>query len=149
MSNVKLVVLTVESVIKMQGEEDQAMELITEGKFYDKAGSRYFIYQESQISGMEGDKTMLKLSQEKVVMHRYGEHNSELSFEENKRYESDYNTPYGPFKMEVLASKVICEVDGNGAGFIELKYEMSIKGIGKTKTTMKITSRAVGSEQDA
>jgi uncharacterized beta-barrel protein YwiB (DUF1934 family) len=149
MSNVKLVVLTVESVIKMQGEEDQVMELITEGKFYDKMGSRYFIYQESHISGMEGDKTMLKLSANKVVMHRYGEHNSELSFEENKRHESDYNTPYGPFKMEVLASKVDYEVAGDGAGFIHLKYEMSIKGIGKTKTTMKITSRAVGSEQDA
>lgn len=141
MTNAKMVILKVESVIKMNGEEDQVMELMTEGKFYNKNGSRYFLYEESEVSGMAGDKTMLKLMSHQVVMHRYGENTSELCFEEGRRHEASYHTPYGQFHMEVLASKVFFEIDEDGGGSIELGYELSIKGMGETRTHMKITSR--------
>ena len=144
MSNGQSVMLNVYSVIKMNGEEDQVMELMTEGKFFNKNGSRYFLYEESDVSGMNGDKTTLKLSGNQVVMHRYGQNNSELCFEEGKRFDSTYNTPYGPFQMEVLASKVFHEIDDTGNGSIHLIYELSMKGIGETKTTMKILSKATG-----
>jgi uncharacterized beta-barrel protein YwiB (DUF1934 family) len=130
----------------MKGEEDQVMELMTEGKYYVKNDSRYFVYEETEVSGMSGDKTMLKFADNKVVMHRYGQNNSELCFQEGKRYEAAYETPYGPFEMEVLASKVFFEVDEEGGGNIQLVYELSIKGVGETKTTMSITSRALGGE---
>ncbi len=149
MSNAKRVMMKVNSVIRMKGEEDQVMELMTEGKYYEKNGSRYFLYEETEVSGMAGDKTMLKFSEGRVTMHRYGENNSELSFEEGKRFETLYNTPYGAFEMEVLASKVFFEVDDEGGGSIELIYELSIKGIGETKTRMQIDSRALGGAPDA
>lgn len=149
MSNAKRVMMKVNSIIHMQGEEDQVMELMTEGKYYEKNGSRYFLYEETEVSGMAGDKTMLKFSEGRVTMHRYGENNSELCFEEGKRYEALYNTPYGAFEMEVLASKVVFEVDDEGGGNMELVYELSIKGIGETKTHMQIASRALGGAPDA
>lgn len=150
MSNAKRVLMKVHSVIHMKGEEDQVMELMTEGKYYEKNGSSYFLYEETEVSGMAGDKTMLKYNNDnRVTMHRYGENNSELCFEEGKRYEAMYQTPYGPFDMEVLASKVIFEVDSEGTGFVELVYELSIKGIGETKTRMRIDAKALSGEAHA
>ncbi len=144
MSNAKAVVLKIDSKIKMTGHEDQDMELMTEGKFYIKEGQFFFLYEESELSGMEGTRTVLKLGEERVTMRRYGENDSELTFEAGVRYDALYKTPYGHFDMEVVASKVNYEVDEEGNANIDLIYEISIKGLGENKTFMKISSKAAG-----
>lgn len=144
MSSAKAVVLKIDSIIKMIGQEDQNMELMTEGKFYIKEGQYYFMYEESELSGMEGTRTLLKLGQDKVTMRRYGQNDSELTFEAGIRYDALYKTPYGHFDMEVVASKVDYQVDEEGNANIELIYEISIKGLGENKTVMKINSKAAG-----
>lgn len=128
----------------MKGEEDQSMDLMTEGKYYEKLGSHYLMYEETEVSGMEGDKTTIKLKDGRVIMHRYGENNSELTFEKGVRYDTLYKTPYGNFEMEVLASEVDYNVQADGSGSVDLVYELSIKGIGESKTHMKITMKAAG-----
>ena len=50
-------------------EEDQ-IELITEGKMYVKGDVIYLTYDESQLSGMDGCKTRLKLDGDSVSMTR-------------------------------------------------------------------------------
>lgn len=144
MSNSKAVVLKIDSKIKMTGQEDQDMELMTEGKFYIKDEQFYFVYEESELSGMDGTRTMLKLGDERVTMRRFGQNDSELTFEAGIRYDALYKTPYGHFDMEVVASKVNYEVDAEGNADIELIYEISIKGLGENKTYMKINSKAAG-----
>lgn len=144
MSNSKAVVLKIDSKIKMTGQEDQDMELMTEGKFYIKDEQFYFVYEESELSGMDGTRTMLKLGDERVTMRRFGQNDSELTFEAGIRYDALYKTPYGHFDMEVVASKVNYEVDAEGNADIELIYEISIKGLGENKTFMKINSKAAG-----
>ncbi len=144
MSNSKNVVLKIDSRIKMIGQEDQDMALTTEGLFYEKEGHYYFIYEESELSGMEGTRTMLKLSVDSVTMRRYGQNDSELTFEAGVRHDALYKTPYGHFDMEVLASKVDFQIDVHGNANIELIYEISIKGLGENKTYMKINSKATG-----
>ncbi len=144
MSNAKAVVMHIQSHIVLAGAEDQNMDLMTEGKYYEKSGAHYFLYEETEVSGMAGDKTTIKLSNGKVVIHRYGQNNSELTFEMGKRYDSLYRTPYGNFDMEILASEVHYEVDETGAGHIHLVYALSVKGMGESKTTMDIRVRAAG-----
>lgn len=144
MSNSKPIVLHIKSNIVMKGEEDQAMDLMTEGKYYEKLGAHYLMYEETEVSGMAGDKTTIKLKEGKVVMHRYGENNSELTFEKGVRYDTLYKTPYGNFEMEVLASEVDYCISPDGCGAVTLIYELSIKGIGESKTHMTITMKAAG-----
>lgn len=144
MSNSKAVVIKIDSKIKMLGQEDQDMELMTEGKFYIKEGQFYFMYEESELSGMDGTRTLLKLGDERVTMRRFGQNDSELTFEAGIRYDALYKTPYGNFDMEVVASKVDYQVDEEGNADIELIYEISIKGLGENKTYMKINSKAAG-----
>lgn len=144
MSNAKAVVLKIDSKIKMIGQEDQDMELMTEGKFYIKEGQFYFTYEESELSGMEGTRTLLKLGEERVTMRRFGQNDSELTFEAGIRYDALYKTPYGNFDMEVVASKVDFQVDEEGNADIELIYEISIRGLGENKTYMKIKAKPAG-----
>ena len=68
--------------------EEDKMEFITEGKLYQKGDSMYLLYDESEISGMPGCKTRLKLKGGTIKMKRIGEKvgiDTEIEFEKGKR----------------------------------------------------------------
>ena len=50
--------------------EEEQLELITEGKLYEKGEAMYLIYDETELSGMPGCKTRLKLKDGTVKMRR-------------------------------------------------------------------------------
>lgn len=147
MSNAIPVILTIHSHIHMKGEDPEVVDLVTEGKYYTKDQAQYLIYEETDLSGMAGDRTTLKFKDHKIVMRRFGANTSELAFEKGVRFETAYHTPYGAFEMEVLAQKVDFQLDPLGNGQVEIEYQLSIKGIGETKTKMTIQSRPAGATQ--
>ena len=48
------------------GSDKDAMEITTEGKFYDKDGKYYLSYVEGDFSGMEKCNTTLKISRNSI-----------------------------------------------------------------------------------
>ena len=117
------------------------MEYITAGQLYVKNGSVYMIYDESEVSGMVGCKTTLKVKGDSVKMRRIGQvgFNTELYFEKGKRFSSTYDTPYGPMDVEVLTSRVennlnMEELKGN----IDIEYNVSLEGMAEGKNRLTI-----------
>ena len=55
------------------GKEEDQMEFITDGQLYVRDDSVYMIYDESEVSGMTGCKTTLKVKGDSVKMRRIGE----------------------------------------------------------------------------
>ncbi len=130
--------LSIVSEIKKMGEPVEEYDFETEGKVFEKDGAQYIMYEESELSGMKGDKTVLKFKGGVCTMHRYGVHRSELVFEQGQKSETIYHTPYGNFEMTTLASKVLydCEL-----GHVELDYRLIIKNLSESKNKLKITIR--------
>ena len=91
-----------------EGIEEDQMEFVTDGKLYVRNNSIYIIYDETEVSGMEGCKTTIKMNDKSVRMRRTGKvgFNTELYFETGKRFNSIYETPYGPMGVEVLTDYV-------------------------------------------
>lgn len=121
-------------------EEDQ-MEFITDGKIYLKDGSIYVLYDESEVSGMVGCKTTLKVTDNSVKMRRLGQigMGTELYFEEGKRFCSIYNTPYGPMDLEVLTDWIDDKLDRESlSGSIDIKYQISLEGLAEGKNRLTI-----------
>ena len=121
-------------------EEDQ-MEFITDGKIYQRNNAVYMIYDESEVSGMEGCKTTLKLSGDTLRLKRIGEggSGSELYFEKNKRFCSTYDTPYGPMDIEVLTRSVDNDFDMETlSGIIAICYDVSLQGMAEGKNRIEI-----------
>lgn len=115
-----------------EGQQDDQMEFVTEGELYDKNGSLYLMYEESEISGMPGFKTRLKITDQTVKMKRIGPAGgagTEMVFEIGKRYESYYHTPYGPFEMEILTNSLKNTMTAEGTGMVAIDYSMSLKGL--------------------
>ncbi|MBR6472922.1 MAG: DUF1934 domain-containing protein [Firmicutes bacterium] len=123
-------------------EEDQ-MEFITDGRLYEKNGFCYLIYDESEISGLEGFRTTLKFDDKSLKMKRISAEGpgSELYFEEGKRFSSVYDTPMGPMEIEVLTKKVMNLMDKEASrGKIDIEYDVSLGGMaeGKNKLTIDV-----------
>lgn len=134
----KAVIIKIFSSIKITGEEAENIEILTEGKFYIKNNGMYLSYKETELSGMAGDNTIVKMKNDKVTMKRYGNNFSEMVFELGKRNVSDYTTPYGNFVMENLPKKLAYEFDENGNGSVEIEYYLSIKGLSESFNKLNI-----------
>ncbi|MBN2899979.1 MAG: DUF1934 domain-containing protein [Clostridia bacterium] len=134
----KDIVIKINSDIRVVGEEPHLMEMTMPAKFYKKGAYLYIAYEETELTGMAGDKTVLKLSEDAVTMLRYGSNPSEMFFKENESYETDYTTPYGVIKMENTASDVAIHVTDTGKGYLEVVYDLEISGISKSVNILRI-----------
>ena len=66
----KKILLTIKgSHIGVDGEQS-SVELITEGRLFEKDGVVYIEYEESEISGKEGTKTLISIDDNAVSMER-------------------------------------------------------------------------------
>ena len=123
--------------------EEEQMEFVTDGRFYVRGGSAYIIYDESEVSGLAGCKTTIRVDDRSVKMKRIGEagFGAELYFEKGKRFSSVYETPYGPMGIEVLTDRVQSSIDmEKGSGCIDVEYQVSMEGLaeGRNRITIEI-----------
>lgn len=119
-------------MIKIKGKqtnsegEENVIELFTEGKLYTKNGSYYLVYDETEISGMEGSTTTLKIQGKKVSMKRFGNNSSNLIFEMGQRHKAEYMTAYGDMTLEVITDRVDVDISESGKGKINLFYKINL-----------------------
>lgn len=134
----KDIVIKINSNICAEGEEPHLMEMTMPAKLYKKSDYLYISYEETELTGMEGDKTVLKLKGDIITMTRFGSNPSTMVFQENESYETDYTTPYGTFKMENIVSKLTMAIGEDGSGHLEIEYELMITGVTKSDNILRI-----------
>ena len=124
-----------------EGDTDQ-MEFVTEGELYERNGSIYLLYEESEISGMPGCKTRLKIKGDTVSMKRLGTKTipagTEMEFAPGKVFTGPYDTPYGSFEMEIVTNKKESDLTAEGTGSVHIDYKMSLKGLVESHNQLSI-----------
>ena len=121
-------------------EEDQ-LELVTEGKLYQRGNNIYLTYDESYLSGMEACRSRLTLSNNVVRRTRHGSAvgiDTEICFEKGKRYNGFYDTPYGTVEMEVLTNELTNTVNAADGGVVDIDYNISLKGLTEGRSRLNI-----------
>lgn len=134
-------------MIKMNGRQinrdsgEDEIEFVTEGKLYRRNGTVYLLYDETELSGVPGCQTRLRLRDGEIQMKRIGEGagtGTEILFEKGKRYTGFYDTPFGAIELEVLTNDVASEITDEG-GNIEIDYDISLKGLAEGRNVLNIT----------
>lgn len=128
---------------KGQDEEEDVLEFMTEGQLCEKGDSLYLLYEESEFSGMEGCTTSLKITGDKVRMKRYGHSlpiDTVIEFEEGKRFEGYYDTPYGAIEMEVLTNTIENSISSSEdkKGVLAIDYHISLRGMSEGRSKLNI-----------
>lgn len=120
------------------GQED-VMELLTIGNHYNKNGIVYLMYEETELSGMKGCVTALKIDGDVVKLRRYGTQSREMHFEKGKKYWGVYETPIGFVDMEILTNEVDNRLRRDGSsGTVVINYEVSLKGLLEAHNTLEV-----------
>ena len=106
------------------GEPD-GVELFTSGTYnYGKDGVR-LSYMESEITGLDGTKTMFHVKPGEVVLSRRGSVNSRMVFHPGKSSNFFYSSEYGMMQMELDTLRMKCALDEHG-GDIDIEYNIDL-----------------------
>ncbi len=134
--------ITGRQISAKEAEDEQKMEFVTEGRYYEKDDAVYLLYEESEFSGMEGCTTSLKISGDKVRMKRYGDSISldmAIDFEKGKRFKGFYDTPFGAIEMEVLTNDVVNRIQReDGKGSLDIDYHICLRGLSEGRSVLNI-----------
>lgn len=133
----KKAIITVSSRQINEENNDENVEVVTPGNFFKKEEKYYAVYEETEISGMKGTTTTLKIEDNKLSLIRIGSTSSKMEFDEKKENVSMYTTPYGTLQLKIKTSDLDVDVDDDG-GDITVNYDLSIVGQGPIKTVLKI-----------
>jgi len=121
----KNVIISVKGVQASVDQEFNEIELVTEGKYYKKGDSYYISYKESQMTGLEGTTTTLKVDDGIVTLMRFGLVNTQFIFEQGQKHVSYYDTTYGAFTVGIFTNIINIDVNERG-GEIKVGYEIEI-----------------------
>ena len=121
----KRAIISVKSSSKL--DPNEAIEVVTPGKFIIEENGFKAIYEESEISGMEGTTTTLNIQDNIMVLERVGSTTTNMEFKEGTMAVSLYNTPYGVLNLNVDTEKLNINVNENG-GEIYSKYILGLEG---------------------
>ena len=122
-----------------QGEESR-IELITVGHYYEKNGVQYIVYKDSEISGLEGVRTMLKVYDQYVVLVRKGSVEYTQEFRLGLKSLSTYVTPYVKMEMGIITQNIKLALS-SPTGTIDIRYELEINGQWQSTNTLSISVR--------
>ena len=85
-------------------------------------------YTERQADSNEKHDITMTMGEGVVTMARKGAFGSDLVFQQGHRYEGSYRTPYGDLAMGIFPTQVAYKVGEDGAGEVNLRYQLDIQG---------------------
>lgn len=95
--------------------------------YYEKSGSCYILYEEPAQDSGTVTRSAIKLKGSVLEMTRRGEIHSRMIFEAGKSHLTDYFTPYGTLRMEILTKALEISRRDNGLEAV-LDYTLYLDG---------------------
>ena len=117
--------------------DDQTVEVVTPGEFHILENGFKVIYEESEISGMEGTTTSIIIEEGKLTLERKGSTETVMVFEKEGNNICLYNTPYGMLELRVKTKSLDMFVNEKG-GKAVIDYELSVATEKPIKTNLKL-----------
>ena len=122
-------------------DKDEVIEVVTPGKFHLGESEFKAVYEESEISGMDGTTTTLVIKDDVLVLERVRSTSTRMEFKKGEDVISLYNTPYGMMNINISTKELDIDMDEDG-GVIYTKYVLGLEGQPGITTELKVKIRA-------
>ena len=122
-------------------DKDEVIEVVTPGKFHLGESEFKAVYEESEISGMDGTTTTLVIKDDVLVLEREGSTSTRMESKKGEDVISLYNTPYGMMNINISTKELDIDMDEDG-GVIYTKYVLGLEGQPGITTELKVKIRA-------
>ncbi|MGG7176943.1 DUF1934 domain-containing protein [Clostridium paraputrificum] len=134
----KKAIISVKSNASM--EDGDIIEVVSPGKYIKLDDEYKAIYEETEISGMEGTLTTLTIRDNEVILEREGTTSTKMLFNEKEPSVALYNTPYGMLEISISTNKLNVNIDDEG-GELNIEYDMAVSGQKPLKTSLYLKVR--------
>lgn len=117
----KDVLISIKGTQGVDGNND-VVELTTVGKMGFKDGMVMLSYEESEIIGAKGIKTLLRVkNSDTVILQRTGPVQSRLTIQKGVRNSCFYSTQFGDMMIGIFGETVECNIRPDG-GTVKMAY---------------------------
>ena len=120
----KDVLITIRGVHTLD-HEDNDVEMIVRGDYYQKNGKHYILYEEILEGAEERVKNVIKISPSSMDIIKKGVTNSRMLFEKNKKNLSCYSTPVGNLVIGIQANHFYVEEQENSIK-VNVDYSLTL-----------------------
>jgi uncharacterized beta-barrel protein YwiB (DUF1934 family) len=121
----------------MLDEMEDAIEVVSPGRFIKLDNGYKAIYEETEISGMKGTTTTLTINDKEVVLEREGTTNTKMHFNKKEPSVAMYQTPYGLLELGIYTKGLLVDINEDG-GKLEINYAMTIAGDVSVETNLSL-----------
>ncbi len=121
-------------------DDNTDIRLTTEADFENQDGVYFIDYEESEITGLEGTKTMIEVGENYVSLQRKGNVNTHMLFMKDRKTSTYYNTPYGDLTIGIFTDKLDIDVNDDG-GKINVDYYLDVNSSTSSKNNFEIEIR--------
>jgi uncharacterized beta-barrel protein YwiB (DUF1934 family) len=128
--------------------DSDPIELITNGHYFSKGNNHYISYEETEMTGLEGVQTTVKVEgSDRVIITRGGRYKTQLILEKGKRHLCHYGTDYGSMMMGVNTAKIDSTLNETG-GDIKVDYSLEINHSLASENRFEISVREANKTND-
>ena len=121
----KEVIITIKGLQAFEDTDNDSVELVTSGRFYEKNGNYYISYKESELTGLGNTTTTVKVEKNKVTVMRFGDLETHMIFEEGKKHISYYDMGFGSLTVGISTKSIDKSLSDLG-GRMKIDYAMEI-----------------------
>ncbi len=136
----KRVWIDVKSLQRFPDGHSETIELNTEGTWEEADGVQYIRYEETELTGMDGVQTEVRIYADHAEVQRTGKIRLYQEFRPNMLHEAEYETPFGKMTLHMETVELINTI-ADGSGDMKVGYDVSIEGMGALYNELSITVR--------
>ena len=124
------------------GEEDDTVEIITAGTYYEKNKRHYILYDEALEGVEEVTHNIIKIGENRVEVIKRGMVESRMTFESGKKHKANYLTPLGLILLGITTSALDVKEEESAISLhMEYSLEMNGEYVSSCETDITATSR--------
>ena len=134
----KDVVIYIRSLFGDGADDDNTIDFTTDGLYTYDGDTACLTYLETEVTGMEGTRTSVVVTPEKVVVDRDGTVTSRMVFEPGKKHAFLYDTPVGSATMH-MATRDLRQRFNEHGGQVEIDYVLDMEHAFASRNRFRLT----------
>lgn len=133
------------SGLQFEIDQDEAVEVISVGEYYNRNNKHYVIFEE-MVEDENGHnsiiKNTIKISGKQVEIMKKGPNRMHMIFEENQKNMSYYETPFGTLLIGIYTTKIVIKEQENIINVtIDYGLEVNYTHVSDCTIDIKVTSK--------
>lgn len=113
--------------------EDDTIEMITTGLYFEKNGKTYIKYEDTSLDEETTTSTTIKIDDDQVSILRHGATNTQMIFEKDKEHFTPYETPFGIFEIILRTTNIEVEREDEKMT-LNVAYNIEVNHSGATQS---------------